>query len=115
MEFLEENNLDFKHPKDHQGNNLQSIASSQKNIPIKNATRELKKYTGIYINLLTDKENNQQRKRGEWNNYFLKWEAMADVTTIEEAFNTVKKLQWNIKSKKDDIVVYNNTPEKNTD
>ena len=37
---------------------------------------------------------------------------MADSTMIEEAFDTARKLQWNIKSEKDDIVVYNNTPEK---
>eukprot|EP00957_Ditylum_brightwellii_P056276 4266063-Ditylum_brightwellii.AAC.1 len=37
---------------------------------------------------------------------------MADGTTIKEAFNNARKLQWNIKSEKDGIAVYNNLPEK---
>eukprot|EP00957_Ditylum_brightwellii_P203004 15332839-Ditylum_brightwellii.AAC.2 len=106
---MKNNQLTSEGNKDFHRNSICTIVTLQKNIPIKNASQEFRKYTGIYKNLLMDETSTSRRKPGCWYDYFLKRSEMKQGVTMEQAFEKSSMDDWNIKTCNDGIIVYDKT------
>ena len=112
--MMREHNLQFQDARHYKGNSIRNVATSQKNIPIKNFSRDLRTYTNIYINVSKTgetEETNTIRKRGEWYDYFLKWKGQDKGKTIEQAFEEARQAEWNVAGSSDGITKYKITEE----
>ena len=99
-EFMKKNKLIFADKKHYNGNSLRTLCTQEKNIAIKNKNRQMKQYTGMFINLTKPKPyDGKDRAKGVWNDYFVKWEGKDKGITLEAAWENARNGQWNVDPK----------------
>ena len=96
-DFMTQHNLAFKTEKEYKGNSLRNVVTQARNTFLKNKNRSIEAFTGMKINVTKiDKDDKKPRDMGVWYDYFTKWNDYEKGNTLENAWNTARKGEWNI-------------------